>query len=429
MSAELIVPALLAMACVVVAAFLAGRLALMVGQPSVVGEMVAGVALGPTLLGRVAPQASTYLFGQDQRDLLAVLGATGLALYMFHVGVQHRVAPTHQGGTALALRVAAVGVLLPLTVGALTAATLLSPFRPAGVSPWVYWLFVAGAMTVTAFPMLGRMLEESRMSSTRLGVVATRAAAVDDVVAWTILAVVTAAAAGTVSDVVTRTVLPVLVFVLACWVLAPRMFGKMVKHTSADQGLSTGACTAVVTAVLLAAAITEWAGVYAVFGGFVLGMCFPATVDFAAALDRSVMPLVRVVLLPMFFALSGLATDLGLIRTADAIWAMVVVLTVAFVTKLSAPWFALLGTSWPARQSLALGALLNARGLMILIYNNVGYALGIIDSRIFAMLTLVAILSTALARPAYTWALGTDTGSSLQEPADDLRSPAVAPRT
>lgn len=420
---------LLALLTVVVAAFLTGRLFRAVGQPTVLGEMVAGIVLGPTLLGAMAPGLHAYVFSPFAQDLLRIIGIAGLAVYMFYVGVEHRGAKAPAGLTKVAVRVASAGVLLPLALGVVLAATLLARFRPEGVDQATFAAFVGGALAVTAFPMLGRVVQERGIAHTRLGVVAIRAAALDDLVAWCLLAAVVASLRGDVLQAVTTTLIPAAVFVVVTLWALPRLIGPMAKSAATARRLSANEVAVVLGVILAAAAFTEWIGVYAVFGGFVVGLACPGGAGMTAALENSLMPVIRAFLLPMFFASSGLVTDLGSIASTGDGLVLLAVLLVAFAAKLIAPLVALVRVpGWGLREAAALGALLNARGLMILIFINVGLDAGVIDARLFAMLTVVAVVTTGLAQPAYRAALSVDGEERMKASVlPSERDPAVQP--
>lgn len=409
-----IVAGLSTLVAVVVAAQALGWVARRFGQPTVLGEMVAGICLGPTLLGRVAPDVGGYLFGPSAQGLVSTLGTVGLALYMFHVGLEHRALPAPTGAAVLAVRIAALGIALPLTLGVLLAATVLAGLRPAAVDPTTYCLFVGGSLSITAFPMLTRVLQERRIIGTSLGIVSVRAAALDDVIAWCLLALVTARVAGNVEGALWGTLLPGALFAWACFTVLPRLLRRSVAEASRGEGLGAVAIAGLVVLVLSAATVTEWIGLYAVFGGFIVGASFPRHPPFVHAVEISLMPVVSALLLPMFFVSSGLVTDLGTLANLDMLRALGVLLTSAFVAKVAGAWLGSFGHGWAQRERLALGALLNARGLMILIFINVGLSLGVIDTPLFAMLTVVALVTTSLALPAYRWALGEEGEARLR---------------
>jgi Kef-type K+ transport system membrane component KefB len=386
---------------IVAAAYLCGRLARLVRQPAVLGEMVAGVALGPSLLGFIAPRVGETIFTPDVKPVLYVIAMIGLSAYMFLVGVDHHHQPASRSAAATPLVLGIFGVLVPLLLGSLAFLPLSESFRPAGVDPAVFVLFVAGSLAVTAFPMLARILEERRMSRTNFGGVVTRAAAFDDVLAWLLLAVITAIHVNGSALRSLHTVVPAIIFVVACFWLLPKLFRKPMEDAVSTRRIGDGLFVGILVLVLLAGWYTDYIGVYSVFGGFVAGMALPRTPGFSKLLNERMSQIVRCLFLPVFFAYSGLNTNFITAFDGASLGALFVLTLVAFGAKALASVGVLRAFKWPWGQTIAMSGLLNARGLMILIYINIGLSLGIIETRLFSVLVLLAIVTTMVAVPIY----------------------------
>ncbi|WP_197321514.1 cation:proton antiporter [Saccharomonospora sp. NB11] len=386
---------------IVIAARLCGRLALKLGQPAVVGEMVSGVLLGPTLLGALAPSFSDYVFGETTKPTLYVISMTGLSLYMFLVGLEHEHHPASRKEALTPIALALGGITLPLLIGGAAAYAIADDFRPQHVSVPLFMLFVGGALSVTAFPMLARVLQERRMVHTDFGGVAIRAAAVDDAAAWCVLAIVSALYVhGSWVDSL-ETIVPALVFVVAAFVLLPRFFRKPMQRAVEAGAVGDGLLVALLCVVLGSAWFTDYIGIYSVFGGFVCGVALPRVPGFAELVNVRLLQVVRCLFLPVFFAFSGLNTDLTNALDPSYLVALAIMLVAAFASKTVASLVVMRSFKWSWGESMAMGGLMNARGLMILIFINIGLALGIIGTQLFSILVLIAVLTTALALPVY----------------------------
>ncbi|MFI6457169.1 cation:proton antiporter [Streptosporangium amethystogenes] len=402
---ELILKVLPALVVVLLAAAICGRLAIMMMQPRVLGEMVAGILLGPTLFGTLFPETQAAVFPAEVRPVLYVLSTIGLTLYMFLVGagLEHGAGRPGQGRRAATLAVA--GIVPALILGFCVGLLLWDMLSRPDVSRWEFALFVGGALSLTAFPMLARILYERGLENSPLGRLALVAASIDDALAWCLLAVLSAihlnAGPG---DAVRTIILAALFAVVMLKVVAPllRPLGESVARTGQ---IGPGAMYVVVLVPLTAGWLTDWIGVYAVFGGFIAGLAMPRDPAFRQALHGRMMDVVSTLLLPVFFAFSGLNTHLDGIAGGPMLLAFAAILTAGFCGKYFGCSLSMraLGFGW--RESCAVGALMNARGLMILIFINIGLAQGMITQELFAILVLVAVITTAGAMPLYKLAL------------------------
>lgn len=419
---ELVLKVLPALAVILLVAALCGRLATLVMQPRVVGEMVAGVLLGPTLLGALFPDAQAALFPAEVRPVLYVLSTLGLTLYMFLVGAGMDHDAREPGELRKAGVLAASGILSPLVLGGAAGLVLWDGLSRPDVGRVEFALFLGGALSLTAFPMLARILYERGLENSRIGRIALLAASIDDAAAWCLLAALSAVHLGGGTGDTLRTIALAAVFaVVMLGVVAPllRPLGRRVARTGS---LGAGAVYVIVLVPLTAGWITDAIGVYSVFGGFVAGLAMPREPAFRAALHGRMMDVVSTLLLPVFFAFSGLNTHLGGIAGGSALLMFALILALAFSGKYFGCSLATraLGFGW--RESWAMGAMMNARGLMILIFINIGLAQGMITQELFAMLVLVAVLTTAGALPLYKLAL-----PERLERADARRTGSAAP--
>ena len=372
---------LLQLAVIVLAARVLGIAARRVGQPPVIGEIAAGVVLGPSLLGLVAPAASAFLFPDSSLPILQLLSQIGVLLFMFVVGLE--LEPSHLRGNArTAIAVSHFSIVVPFTLGVALALALYTRYAPAGVPFNAFALFCGIALSITAFPVLARILEERHLTSTPLGVTAITCAAVGDVTAWSILAFVVAitAASGAMQTLVT------IVILSAAFVTVMLVAGRPLLRRLLNDGreaLSKEHLALVLLVLLLSALYTELIGIHALFGAFVAGVVMPDQDSFRGALRTRLESLSSVFLLPIFFVVTGLRTQVGLLNDAGS-WAVcLMIIAVATAGKLGGTVAAARWTGLAWRDALALGALMNTRGLMELVALNVGYDLGILTPEIF----------------------------------------------
>ncbi|MFG1997732.1 cation:proton antiporter [Spirillospora sp. NPDC048911] len=394
-----------AIVVILLTAGICGRLALMVMQPRVLGEMVAGVLLGPTLFGALFPEAQKALFPTQVRPILYVLSTIGLTLYMFLVGAGLDHGARIPGEERRAGVLAASGVIPSLTLGVGAGLFLWGTLSKPDVSRLEFAFFVGGALSLTAFPMLARILYERGLQNTAPGRLSLLAAAVDDALAWCLLALLTAVHLGSGLTGALRTIVLTAGFAVVMLVVVRRALRPLGREFARTGEFGPTAMYVVVLVPLAAGWLTDWIGVYAVFGGFLAGLAMPRDPAFREALHTRMMGVVSTLLLPVFFTFSGLNTHLDGITGGTMLMALFVIMAAGFCGKYFGCALSMrtMGFSW--RESYAVGALMNARGLMILIFINIGLFHGMITQELFAMLVLVAIITTASALPLYKAAL------------------------
>jgi Kef-type K+ transport system membrane component KefB len=391
---------LLALATVIVAGWLIGYCFRAIGQPPVIGEVVAGIMLGPSFLGRVAPEAASFLLPESVAPYLGVVSQIGVILYMFLVGLELNPAILRRRADA-SIVTAHAGILLPFVLGAALALPLYTRYAMSGVPFTDFALFIGIALSITAFPVLARILTDRQMQKTPLGMVALTYAAIADVTAWCLLAFVVGVVHAKVGGALLVTALTlgyIGVMYLFIRPLAHRFLG--IENNS---GAARGTVASVLVMLLLSALITESIGVHAIFGAFLFGAILPHDSRLAHDLTSKMEDLVTVLLLPAFFAFTGMRANIGLVSGAGDWLVCGLIILVATAGKFGSTCLAsrLTGLAW--RESAALGILMNTRGLMELIVLNIGLELGILSPALFAMMVLMAIVTTMLTTPVLEW--------------------------
>ncbi len=372
------------------------------GQPSVVGEMAAGILLGPSLFGWLAPTAFAFVFPENSLGTLKLLSQVGVCLFMFAVGMELNVGELRKKAST-AIVVSHISIIFPYLLGVTLAYFLFTTLAAPGTSFTAFALFMGISMSITAFPVLARILQERGMTRTTLGNTAITCAAVDDVTAWCILAFVVAIARASSLAGSTFNLALVLLFISVMLLGVRRLLPIWLRKNGLEREEPTrGALATVVCIVIGAALCTEVIGVHSLFGAFLAGTIMPDTHRFRQKLALRVENFSSVLLLPLFFAFTGLRTEISLLNDLNGWLLTALIIAVATLGKLggSAVTARLVGMSWS--DSLQLGALMNTRGLMELIALNIGYDLGILSPRIFTMLVIMALATTVLTGPLLT---------------------------
>jgi Kef-type K+ transport system membrane component KefB len=361
--------------------------------------MLAGILLGPSLFGLMAPTSAAALFPAESLPVLSALSQVGMVLYMFLVGMDLDTSALRERGGAAVLT-SHVSIAVPFAMGTVLALALFGRFAPPGVAFAPFALFLGAAMSVTAFPVLARILAERGLLRTSIGTLALSAAAVDDVTAWTILAAITVfvRSAGAVS-VPWASLTGLVLFVSAALVLRRPIRRRVTEAFERSGRITHGQIATLVAFALAGALITEALGVHALFGAFFVGLMLSTERRVSEALrERLEAPLV-VVLLPLYFAFTGLRTRLDLLVGPDLWgWALVIIL-VAVLGKLGASALAARVSGVPGREAVALGVLMNTRGLMELVILNIGLDLGVLSPALFSIMVLMAFTTTLMTSP------------------------------
>jgi len=382
-----------------------GMLAKRLGQPQVVAEMIAGVLLGPSLLGLLWPGTFDALFPKESMKVLFPISQLGLALYMFVVGLEFRMdivrAKFHS-----AVAVSLAGMVAPFALGGLLGwhfFTHTSLF-PKETSLMEAAVFLGASMCVTAFPMLARIIHFKKLAGTTMGTVALGAGAIDDAAAWCLLAVVLASFDGNAS----RALLNIgggLAYVVATLGIIRPALARWARGIEGRGELSDREFAACLVLLALGAWATDALGLHAVFGAFIMGAAMPRGVV-SRALTERIQPLTLALLLPLFFTFSGLNTQIALLDSPFLWWMTGWVMLAAVGGKGVACWLAARATGLPNREALGIGTLMNARGLMELIIINIGLQRGIISPALFAILVIMAVTTTLMASPLFDRLVG-----------------------
>lgn len=382
---------------IIAAARIVGLVARKVEQPMVIAEIVAGIMLGPSLLGLVAPEVMTTLFPPASLKLLGLLSQCGLVLFMFLVGLE--LDPTMlRGRGKSSVMISHCSIVVPFALGVMLSFWL----RPALGEPAdsvSFALFMGVAMSITAFPVLARILTERQLLRTPLGAIVIACAAVDDITAWCVLAfVVSIVRAGGVFDAVWTTAFA-LAYVFTMLYLVRPLLRRLGARIGADHGPSQNIMAVVFVALFASAWTTELIGIHALFGAFMFGAIVPKENGFARVLAEKLEDVVVVFLLPLFFAYSGLRTQIGLLDTGSHwVWCAVIIL-LACLGKFGGSFVPARLTKLSWRESAAVGVLMNTRGLMELVALNIGLDLGVISPTVFTMMVLMALFTTFITSP------------------------------
>ncbi len=370
-----------------------------IGQPMVIGEIIAGILLGPSVLGHFWPAVSNFIFRADSLPNLNFLSQLGLILFMFIIGMELDVQLLkHRAHTAIV--VSHASIIIPFAMGVSLAYFLYPAFAPTQDSFLAFGLFMGIAMSITAFPVLARILHERNMTKTSLGSLALTCAAADDVTAWCILAAVIAIVqAGTASSAV-FTVLFCIIYVFAMLKMVRPWLERLgARYASAESMSKTFAVLSFVV-LFLSALTTEVIGIHALFGAFLAGISMPTFDGFRKSLASRIEDVSLVILLPLFFAFTGLKTQIDLLNKGSAWLVCGLIILVAVAGKFGGGLLAakFTGQSWS--DSFALGALMNTRGLIELVVLNIGYDLGVLSPTVFTMMVLMALATTFMTSPA-----------------------------
>lgn len=386
---------------------LMGAACRLIQQPLVIGEIIAGILLGPSLLGLIAPDFQGWLFPATTLPYLNILSQIGLIFFMFLIGLELN--PKYLSGQLeTAILTSHVSILVPFSLGSLLALMLYPLVSNGDVSFTAFALFLGAAMSITAFPVLARIITENNLQGTKLGTLALTCAAVDDVTAWCLLALAIAVArTGTIVGALPTIILSV-VYIAFMATLGRKALKTLLIHYKRSGRLSQLTLAGIYMAIVISALITELIGIHFIFGAFLLGAIMPKNAGLVNELAEKTEDFILIFLLPIFFAYSGLRTEIGLLNRPE-LWLLCgAVLIVAIAGKYFGTYVAARVSGINNRDASALGWLMNTRGLTELIVLNIGLSLGVITPLLFTMLVIMALVTTFMTSPLLEWAYPKD---------------------
>lgn len=399
----MLVKVLLALTVIMITARIVGSLFSRINQPAVIGEVVGGILLGPSLLGRIAPETAAVLLPAETAPVLNVISQLGVILYMFLVGLELDlgVLRTRLSTTVV---ISQASIVVPFALGAALALVLFESLSPGGVTFSSFVLFFGVSMSITAFPVLARILGDRGLQKTPMGTLALTCAAINDAIAWCLLAFVVGVMQATPMAAI-RTVGLTFVYIAVMLTMGRTLVVRAVTRLDRSAHIGEQTLAFVLVAVLLSAVATEFIGIHAIFGAFLLGAIIPHHSRVSKLAHERLADIVRVLFLPAFFAFTGLRTEIGLLEGVQDWLLCGVIIIVAIVGKFGGTTVAarLMGLDW--RDSAALGILMNTRGLVELIVLNIGLDLGVVTPRLFTMLVIMALVTTMATSPILMWLL------------------------
>ena len=383
---------------IVLIARIIGWFMIKIHQPVVIGEILAGIILGPSLLGSMFPNFSGFLFPPESLNNLQILSQIGLIMFMFIIGMELDLAVIRRSA-ASAIVISHASIVFPYFLGVGLAYFMYKDYAPENISFIAFALFMGIAMSITAFPVLARIVQERNLTKTNLGMLAITCAAIDDVTAWCILALVIAIAKAGVMLSALITVFLTVTFILIMFFMIKPLLTNVANKYFTRETIHKNIVALVFALILLSSFITETIGIHALFGAFLAGVVMPSNTRFRMVLAQKIEDFSLVLLLPLFFVLTGLRTQIGLLNDPHLWFMCFIVIIVATAGKFLGGSLAarFVGQSW--KESLLLGTLMNTRGLMELVVLNIGYELGILSPEIFAMLVIMALTTTFLTGP------------------------------
>lgn len=394
---DILVHVLLALVVIILASRGLGALFRLVHQPAVVGEILAGLCLGPSLLGRFAPELQAFLLPASVAPFLGILAQIGVILFMFIVGLELDIGLLRKRSHAT-LAISHASIVAPFLLGATFALWLYPRMSSSDVPFTVFALFAGVSVSVTAFPVLARILTDRGMQKTRTGVIALTCAAVDDVSAWCLLALVVGVAKAEAGSALPTVALSIGYILLMLGGIRP--FVERHVRRMELRGESTQTAIAMVfVGLLLSTLATEAIGIHAIFGAFALGAVLPHDSRLARELIGKLEDVVLVLFLPAFFAFTGMRTQIGLIGGFENWMICGVIILIACAGKFGGSYAAARLTGLSTRDAATIGILMNTRGLMELVVLNIGLDLGVISPTLFAMMVIMALVTTVMTTP------------------------------
>jgi Kef-type K+ transport system membrane component KefB len=383
---------------IIVASQLCGYLFKKIGQPSVMGEIFAGILLGPSLIGSLLPAFSDFVFPPSSLVNLQMLSQIGLVLFMFVIGMELDLNLIKSKAKA-AVYISNASIIIPYLLGVALSYFLYKKYAPPHIPFYAFALFMGIAMSITAFPVLARIIRERGLTNTKLGTISITSAAAGDITGWCILAFVIAIVkAGSISSSV-YTILAAIIYILFMFFVARKLLQRLALFSKDDKHIKASSMAVIFIVMLLSAYCSEIIGIHALFGAFLAGVIMPEEMNFRKLIIDKIEDVALVLLLPLFFVFTGLRTQIGLLNDSSLWGICLIIILVAVAGKFggSAVAARIKGETW--QDSLSIGALMNTRGLMELIILNIGYDLGILTPQVFTMMVVMALVTTLMTSP------------------------------
>ncbi|HEX8517011.1 MAG TPA: cation:proton antiporter [Bacteroidia bacterium] len=396
---------LLAVIIILIASQLFGRLFVVLKQPKVVGEMVCGVLLGPTCFGYFFPAISGQLFKADIMPFLFVLSNIGLSFYMFIVALEIDFEVFDKKLIKDSMVLSAATIIAPFALGIAAAVLYFDDLHGENANLVTFCIFMGTALAITAFPMLARILHENNLTKTRIGSLSLISASIQDVVSWIFLAFATAYAKKEGSEAGIITLVGGVIFILLMFFVIKPLLKYMTAKLKSESEVPQNYFAFIVIVLLVCALLTDYIGLYSVFGGFVLGLVIPRKQFIVKGISDKMKDMTVVLLLPLFFTFSGLNANLLVMKELNVFIPCIMILLFSFLGKYVISAIVMKGSGFSWRESSAIGGMMNARGLMELVIANIGLMYGVITPVLYSILVLMAIISTFAAMPIYNWSL------------------------
>lgn len=397
---EIFVKVAVALALILAACQIIGGLAKYISQPRVVGEMIAGVMLGPTIFGNLFPDLYIKVFPQDVMPFLFVIANIGLSFYMFLVGSEINLSLFNKKLLKDAGVISASALLMPFIFGFLAMLFFGDVLNINEISTFSFTIFMGTAFAITAFPMLARILQDNNIIKTKIGGLAMVSASIQDVISWMLLGLVTVMSIGDSYTKILIMIFGAIIFVLFLFYMVRPFLAYFINKTKNPNQDNT-VFSAVIFLLIVCAIFTDYLGLYSVFGGFMLGLAMPRKQDFIEAVSIRLKDITLVLFLPVFFAFSGLNTDMTILSESGILVPTIIILIFAFASKILPLFGSMRLRGYSKKDSFSIASLMNARGLMELIIANIGMMYGLIDQTLYAILVAIAIFTTVTALPLY----------------------------
>lgn len=384
-------PSFLTLVLVILVARFFGLIFRKMRQPSVMGEVLGGILLGPSAAGFLFPELSQKLFHPEAMLFLRHIAETGIVLYLFVMGLELNL-PRLRRSARSAVIISNLSIVFPFLLGVLLAQNIFDHYAPEGVKLWEFSLFVGISLSITAFPVLARILADSSLHKTSLGELALTCAAIDDITAWCLVALVV----GGAWMIIGMTALYIAIMLLLIRPLIEKFLPKLERSS---ERLPQALLAFAVLGALASASLTEIIGIHAFFGAFLFGATIPHDSLIARETTGRLQDFISILFLPAFFALTGLKTQVGLLNTPQDWWLCLIIIILAILGKFGGAFVGSVLSGNTKRESMVLGILMNTRGLVELIVLNIGLSIGILTPRLFTMLVIMALVTTFMTGP------------------------------